>query len=213
MHKSVSFTLQFAESSANELCSTVAYCCSLHLATGQLTFTPQAEEKYTDLLELHPQIEDTICTQVKEIASQLNLILPETLHLNFHESMEIAGASSRRHPTDSITARASPCYFGGPYFSNVAIQAEDAGDAPRDDYGKVLGFISFKTSSEGDMQVHRFAIIKYYAVCNVGQVGTIRNPFPVLRWWGTTDLVDVNNIMRLVHVIDRFPRVDMDKCY
>ena len=103
-----------------------------------------------------------------------------------------------RYASREFTARASVCFHRRQYFSDVAIQGEDAGQAPDDWMARMIAFFAVK---KRDGEAVQFAFVRFYDKCGHDQ----NSGFPLYRWARRASercgLVDVNTILRVVHMV------------
>ena len=105
-----------------------------------------------------------------------------------------------RYASKEFTARASVLFHRREYFSDVAIQGEDAGQPADDWIARVIAFFEVK-SSNGDV-VH-MAFVRFYEKCGEDAL----TGFPLYRWARRASercgIVDVNTILRVVHMVPK----------
>ena len=91
--------------------------------------------------------------------------LPCSVALTFHEALAIAcdPHGTERHASETVIARVAPQFHSLPYFSNVAIQGEAAGDESEDGYGQAVCYISFKSYGEDCVtKEHKLVLVRFY---------------------------------------------------
>ena len=130
--------------------------------------------------------------------------MPSALFYKFDESMGNASSNKQRNPTEAIAARASPCFRGQLFFSNVAIKREGEDEDECDWYGKVFEFVSFETWNPENIAYERFelALAEYYE--DVTDAVDAASPIPVLEKHGSWGLVDIKNVLSQVQVVPDF---------
>jgi hypothetical protein len=102
-------------------------------------------------------------------------------------------------------ARATASFFGQPWFSNVAIKAEAAGQPPIDWFAQVRLFLSCTICKPGQKEtVQEMAFVRYYAAQpGFDQVTKCRR----LLWEQPSQqyrVVSIHNILRLEPLVPNF---------
>lgn len=120
-----------------------------------------------------------------------------------------------------MIARASSSFHGGPYFSDVAIQMEAAGEDPLTTYGQLrLIFSCDSTSDTGDQEMQELAFLQLYESNRrperVTRCTVVRPVSERLHAGGSRDnastqrrrepylIIQVANILRVVQLIPHY---------
>ena len=167
------------------------------------------EGRLESLLAAFPgeKIDEVIYCELAEIFfNECGYELPELVQITFHESMAIphdeTGGSG---PSQGATVHASPMLYNRAYFSNVALQGADEQGQPMKWYGQIIALIRFSYMAANNSPVRKeLALVRYFE----GARRDTRTGFPILQRSPYKNLVDIEMILRPIHIVQRYGEVE-----
>lgn len=122
-----------------------------------------------------------------------------------HTALAVPPGFDTRSAKRAMYARATSSFFGQPWFSNVVIKAEAAGQPPQDWYAQVRLLLSCTIAKPGVKdELREMALVQYYQEqAGVDPVTKCKR----LRWEQPKRqyrVVSVHNVLRLVHIVPNF---------